>query len=112
MTQRNHLTLKPAHRTPLAKRMLIGGSIGLALITAFLIMAGDGNPEWGKFWRIRPLVVVPIAGAMGAIAHFVLDPLRDLSFWGKLVANALSLVIYIIALWLGTVLGLDGTMWD
>ncbi|TDE15633.1 potassium transporter KefB [Dyadobacter psychrotolerans] len=111
MTQQNELT-NGLHPAPLNKRMLKGAGIALILITAFLLSAGESNPAWPKFWMIRPLVIVPLAGAVGGAVYYNLDCLRYQGGWKKVLANVLSLVIYIIGLWMGTILGLDGTMWD
>jgi ABC-type dipeptide/oligopeptide/nickel transport system permease subunit len=107
----NHLTsLTP--QSSLGKRMLVGAAIGLALISFFLISAGEPNPEWGKYWRIRPLILVPFAGAMGGLCNYILIRFHQQFGVHKAIAIILSLIIFIIGLWLGTVLGLDGTYWD
>ncbi|MBK1439427.1 hypothetical protein JHJ32_05475 [Parapedobacter sp. ISTM3] len=92
--------------------MLWGAGIALILISLFLFAAGDPNPDWGKLWMVRPLLIVPSAGAMGGIFYYVMNPMRYRGGWKKLSANLLSLVVYVIVLWLGTVLGLDGTWWN
>jgi len=112
MKQSNELTTNQIHATPLLKCMLIGAGIGLALISLFLFIAGEGNPEWNSFWRIRPLVVVPIAGATGGLFYYVMDILRHRGTGLKILANIISLIVFVIGIWLGTVLGLAGTMWN
>lgn len=112
MTARNNLTTQHIHSASLGKRMLQGGGIALVLITAFLISAGEGNPNWPKYWMIRPLIIVPLAGAMGGLCYYFLDHLRYQGGWMKVLAYILSFLVYIIGLWMGTVLGLDGTWWD
>lgn len=102
----------PLHLPSLGKRALIGAIIALVLISAFLLAAGEGNPAWGKYWYIRPLVIVPLAGAAGGGFSYFVDRLRNRDGWQKIVTGIISFIAYIIALWLGTVLGLDGTMWD
>lgn len=111
MTQTDNSTSQP-QQVSLAKRMLIGGVIGLLAISFFLITAGEGNPAWGKFWRIRPLIVVPFAGAMGGLCNYYIVNLYKQVGINKTVAMILSAIIFIIGLWLGIVLGLDGTLWD
>ncbi len=63
MTQSSNLTSQP-HQISLVKRMLAGAGMGLLLISLFLLSAGEPNPEWGKQWIIRPLIIVPLAGAL------------------------------------------------
>ena len=92
--------------------MLLGAGIALILITVFLLSAGDSDPSWPKLWMIRPLIIVPLAGALGGVFYYFMDHLRYRGGWRKALAIILSLVVYIIGLWLGTILGLDGTMWD
>ncbi|WP_394991687.1 potassium transporter KefB [Emticicia sp.] len=112
MTQSNNLTTKPIHPASLGKRMFLGAGIGLILITIFLFGAGKPNPEWGKFWMIRPLIIVPFAGAMGGAFYYFMDYLRYRGSLKKIVAIILSIIVYIIGLWMGIVLGLDGTLWN
>lgn len=100
------------HPAPLYKRMLQGAAIALVLIILFLASADEADPAWPKFWMIRPLIIVPIAGAMGGAFHFFLDDLRSQGGWRKTLAILLSIVGFLIALWMGTILGLDGTMWN
>ena len=112
MTQKNKVTTEHAHSASLAKPMLIGAGIALMLIVLFLVNAGEPDPEWPRFWMIRPLIIVPFAGAMGGVFYHLVDRLRYQGGWKKVLANLASLIVYIVGLWLGTVLGLDGTMWD
>lgn len=92
--------------------MLQGAGIAFPLILLFLVSAGAGDPDWPRFWMIRPLVIVPLAGALGGVFYYNMDHLRDQGGSRKALANVLSLLVYLVVLWLGTVLGLDGTWWD
>lgn len=112
MNKGDELQDKPLHGASVTKRMLQGAGIAFVLIALFLISAGAGNPDWPRFWMIRPLLIVPLAGALGGVFYFNMDHLRDRGGWRKVLANILSLLVYLVVLWLGTVLGLDGTWWD
>jgi hypothetical protein len=112
MSQQKNTTTATIHSASLSKRMLQGAGIALVLISIFLYGAGEPNPEWPKFWIVKPLVIVPIAGAMGGVFYYFMDHLRYQGGWIKALAVLLSLFGYVIALWLGTVLGLNGTMWN
>ncbi|MDX2003425.1 MAG: hypothetical protein SFW35_13400 [Chitinophagales bacterium] len=98
----------------LARQMLVGAAIGLVLISIFLIvnwMDGDFDPEWPAYWYIRPLIVLPYAGAMGGVFYHLMDFMRQAGGWRKVLANILSLLVLLVGLWLGSVLGLVGTYW-
>lgn len=112
MTERNNLTAPPIHTASLNKRIFQGAGIALVLISLFLLSAGDPNPAWGTLWMIKPLLIVPVAGGMGGVFYYFMDHLRYRGGRTKALAIILSVVGYIIALWLGTVLGLNGTMWN
>ncbi|MES2681263.1 MAG: potassium transporter KefB [Bacteroidota bacterium] len=112
MTQKNNLITWPVSTPALAKRMLIGAAIALLLIVIFLAGAGEPNPAWPRFWMLQPLLVVPFAGAMGGAFYYFMDHQRSRGGGRKILANVLSFLVYIFGLWMGTVLGLNGTMWN
>lgn len=112
MTQTNNFTTQPIHPASVSKRMLQGAGIALIVIIVFLAGAGEPDPEWPQLWIIKPLIIVPLAGALGGLFYYNMDHLRYEGGWRKVLAILLSLVIYIIVLWLGIVLGLNGTTWD
>lgn len=109
MTPTNNLTSQPASA---GKPMLRGGAIALILILAFLFSAQEPKPEWPKLWVIKPLIIVPLAGAMGGLFYYSMNHLRDRGGRIRFLANLSGLIGYIVALWLGMVLGLNGTWWD
>jgi hypothetical protein len=96
----------------LAKRMLIGGTIGLVLMSLFLFNVREPNPEWGKYWMIRPLLMLTFAGAMGGLCYHYISNFRALVGISKPVALIVSFIIFIVGLWMGFVLGLNGTLWN
>jgi heme A synthase len=111
MTQSNNSTSQQ-QQVSLVKRMLVGAGIGLLLILLFLLSADEPNPEWGKLWMIRPLIIVPLAGAMGGLCNYFIVHFHDQVGVNKTIAMIISVIVFIIGLWLGIVLGLDGTMWN
>lgn len=96
----------------LAPVMLLGAGFALLAISFFVFGVDNTPPEWGRFWMIRPLIVTPLAGAIGGAVYHFLDHLRAGGKISRNVAVVLSLVIYLVGLWMGIVLGLAGTMWD
>jgi hypothetical protein len=109
---KQHELLQPIHWGSLTKRMAIGAGIALVLICIFLAGVQHPNPEWPTFWYIRPLIIVPLAGAAGGACYYFIDRLRSQGGWQKIVTGIVSLLVYVIGLWLGTILGLAGTLWD
>ena len=92
--------------------MTLGGGVGLLLITVFLATAEGTDPAWGRFWWIRPLVVVPVAGAAAGAVYHLMDLLALRRGWNRIIIGLSGFVLLFISLWLGSVLGLDGTYWD
>ena len=111
MTHRSEFQNQPIHPVSVGKLMLIGAGIGLFVIL-FFIVGGEPDASWSKLWWIRPLLVVPAAGALGGLFNYNMDHLRAQGGWREVIAYILSLIVLIIVLWLGIVLGLAGTMWD
>lgn len=113
MTQSNSLSPLLLNPTTIAKRALVGAVIAYVLITLFLLVPGvTVSPNWPKFWMVRPLIVVPLSGAMGGIFYYFMEVLVSRQGWKRMVAVIVSLFVYIVGLWLGTVVGLDGTLWN
>lgn len=111
MTQTNTLTTQPNQPLSPAKPMLIGAAIAFLVISFFVFGVDNASPDWGKYWRIRSLIITPLAGATGG-AFYAFMNYRAIRGLNKTLAILLSLVVFIIGLWMGIVLGLDGTMWN
>ena len=93
-------------------RMLLGAVIGFIVISFFVFRVDEPNPDWGNNWRIRPLIITPLAGAFGVLSFYLKDFIRPKTDMARIFVFILSLLGFIIALWMGIVLGLDGTMWN
>ena len=76
MTPRNNTAMRPILTPLLFKRMLLGAGIGLVLIS-LLVLPVTGRPEWGEYWKIRPLIVVPMAGAVGGFCYYLLKHVNE-----------------------------------
>ncbi|HSJ66262.1 MAG TPA: hypothetical protein VK921_01245 [Anditalea sp.] len=109
MNQSNSIPTKQINSAVLVKHLLIGAGIGLTLILIFLLGTGEPDPNWPKLWMLKPLLIVPIAGGMGGL---ILYFLTHHMIPNKNLAIILGLIGYVIVLWMGFILGLDGTMWD
>lgn len=92
--------------------MITGGLTGAVLILLFLSSVDEPNPSWPRWWMVRPLIIVPVAGAGGGLLLHLLTPLRKAGGWKTFLGYFLGVVGFIIILWLGMVLGLDGTLWN
>lgn len=111
MTLQQHLKHTFKSRS-LVRNMLTGATIGLMLIGFLLYKAEDPDPEWPRFWVIRPLLLVPFAGAMGGLFYTFMEPWRNKNGWIKAAAYLLCLIVFLMGLFMGTVLGLDGRYWN
>lgn len=112
MTENKNASAKSRQRESYIKPILIGAGIALVLIAFFLSGVDKPDPAWPKFWMVKPLIIVPLAGAMGGLFFYLMQPFRYKGGWQKIVATIICLIVYIIGLWLGTVLGLNGTLWN
>ena len=112
MAAANNLTAKPVNRSSLRNRMLIGAGIAFMLMFLLLWPFDYARPEWGAYWFIRPFVVITFAGAVGGACNYFLFHWTSEGGWKRIMATLGSVVIYIFGLWVGTILGLDGTLWD
>jgi hypothetical protein len=109
MKQSNYLSLKKIEPAALIKHISIGAGIALVLIAIFLSGVGEPDPKWPKLWMLKPLFIVPLTGAIGGLGFYMLISLLPTN---KVMTTILGLVGYIIVIWMGFILGLNGTMWD
>ncbi len=112
MPKQDQTHLQPVNTTFLAASILAGAGIALLVISFFVFGVDNPKPEWGQYWRIRPLTITPLAGATGGAIFYLLNYLSARKRINKILAVFLGVIIFLIGLWMGIVLGLDGTMWD
>lgn len=111
MTNKNTSVTTPSLST-LKKRAIIGWVIGLVLTSLFIFSADNADPAWSKLWFIKPLALTPIATAMGGAFYFYIEQLFLFNGWSKPLAVIIGLVGFVVSLWLGMVLGFNGTYWN
>lgn len=104
---------RPLQTTALLILALGGAAIGFGLMLLFLSGVDVPDPAWPDNWRLRPLVVISLAGAAaGTFIYFLHYYLGYEGGWKKIITVVIGALGFIIALWLGAVLGLDGTLWN
>lgn len=107
MTRNQNQIEKPV----LVRVGLIGASIALILIS-LLIFGVNTRPEWGEYWRIRPLVITPLSAGLGAVLGYLVFRLAPNFGLPKAIGLIIGFIGFVISLWLGSVLGLAGTLWN
>jgi len=112
MKRENKLSELNIDKSLLIKKMLLGAGIAFMVIAFFVLSAGEGKPEWGNLWQIRPLTITPLAGGIGGAFYYFMVHWLHLQGWKKTLAIAFSLLAYAVALWMGIILGLVGTLWN
>lgn len=111
MESRNQLSMQPLLSALLARRVLFGFALGFLVISFFVFGVDNPNPEWGKYWWVRPLLVTPMTGAGAGLFYHFMGYMRQHGGWITLVGWILSILGYVVALWMGIIAGLLGTMW-
>jgi hypothetical protein len=112
MTTTESVLKGPLFTPALGKRMILGSCIALVMICVFVIGAGKGDPAWGDYWRIKPLLLTPFLGGMTGLCFDITESLRRLSGWTGKLFLIISVLGYCAGLWMSLVLGLNGTMWN
>ena len=112
MKDKSNLNEQPPNRFAAGKYMLAGAVIGLIIISLFVFEIEKPDSAWGRFWRVRPLIIEPLAGAFGGLFFHFMNYMASKGAIHKTMALVLGIVVFIMVLWLGIVVGLDGTMWN
>lgn len=110
MTQNLHF--QKINTQALVKCAVLGAAFNLILIGIFLSGVDNPDPAWGRYWMVRPLIIVPFGGAVGGTIFYLLHFYsRQLGFH-RAFATVLGAIIFIIGLWMSFILGLVNTLWD
>lgn len=96
----------------LVARMLTGFAIALLIILFFVLQVDNPSPEWHKTWWVRPVVITPLAGAAGGLFFHLLNSFAPTGSWKKIALSIIGVIGFLIATWMGFVLGLAGTLWN
>lgn len=93
-------------------RAAAGATVALSFILLLVLGVDNPDPSWPKTWWLRPVIITPLAGAFGGVFfHFMFELAKE-GTWKKIFVTLIGIVGYLLATWVGTVLGLVGTMWD
>lgn len=103
---------KNSFTAALPRRILIGAGFALVLITLFVMGVDNPHYNWPENWRLRPIVVTTIAGGIGGAFVDFMHLMRREGGIYRAGGIVLSLVGYVIILWLGSIYGLAGTLWN
>lgn len=90
----------------------LGYALALAFIAFIILSVNEPKPEWGKYWFIRPLILTPIFGAIGGASNYMINIYSVENRIIKFLRILLSILVFIFFIWIGTILGLDGTLWN
>lgn len=112
MAPTNTFFVQPFEPASVFKRALIGAVIAFVVISLFVFGVKNPRPEWGAWWMLRPLLLTPFVGALGGACTYLVSLVAPKHGWKYVAALVVSVVGYLISLWLGIVLGLDGTLWN
>ncbi len=112
MTQTKNFINQSFNAAAYIKPILIGAGFALFVITFFLLSDKNPDPSWGQYYMIKPLIIVPFAGGCGGAFYAFMDSIEKHGFWQKLTALFICIIVYIFGLWMGSVLGLNGTYWN
>jgi len=91
---------------------IIGYCIALICISLLIFSVANPNPVWGKNWFVKPLVITPIVGAIGGISFYIINCISFKNEALKFARIVISILVFLFYLWIGTILGLDGTLWN
>lgn len=106
------MRLETINKKHLAILIAFGFLTALTFISYIILSVNEPKPEWSEFWYIKPLVITPIAGAFGGVSSYLINIISIQNGFLKLLRIIFSVLVFIFFIWIGTVLGLDGTLWN
>jgi len=103
---------RPLFTAVLARRAQLGATIAFVLMSLFLLNVRYPDPSWPQFWYLRPLIMISLGGAAGGVFYHLMANWSYEGGWKKAVAIVVSLIVYLFGLWISSVLGMAGTLWN
>ncbi|WP_130734599.1 hypothetical protein [Flavobacterium sp. J27] len=94
------------------KFAIAGAIVALIIILLLIFSVPNPNPTWGKVWFVRPLVVTPFITSIGGALFYLINTKKTAFKFINLMLFLFSVFILLFFLWIGTILGLDGTLWN
>lgn len=91
---------------------IAGAVLALVLISILVFTVPNPNLAWGNFWFIKPLVITPFITSIGGVCFYFINTKKTNSKFLNLLLFLSSALILLFFIWIGTVLGLDGTLWN
>jgi len=118
MTTKNE-TLRSLNYNSLGKHALYGAGITFVLAAIFLsiiLSVGDllnGESFWKAAWLLVPLGTGVIGGTLGGSFYYLIVKWLNLTEWKKIMAIIISIMVYILLVWLSLIAGLSVIgLWD
>lgn len=100
------------HFSNALKFAIAGAVLALVLISILVFTVPNPNPEWGKYWYIKPLLITPFITSISGVCFYFINTKKTQSRLLNLLIFLSSVLVLFFFLWIGTVLGLDGTLWN
>jgi hypothetical protein len=112
MTKKTETTSPDIFSDLLITRIFVGLLVGLTVISFFIFRVPHPKPEWGEWWRVRPLIVTPLMGALCGVGYHVVTSLLYQPGWRKTLGIVLGVIGCLVGMWMGIIMGLHGTLWN
>jgi hypothetical protein len=100
------------NKNHLSIMIVFGFALALAFVGFIILSVDNPKPEWSDYWFVRPLLITPIIGGFGGASCYLINTVVIQNSFVKLLRILFSIIVFIFFIWIGTVLGLDGTLWN
>lgn len=104
-TLRNSIAVAVSH-------VVAGWAIGFILILALVLSVNEPKPEWSQYWWVRPVLLTPFISGLAGWLFYRIPRFFQQQQWSLALAYVFVVLLFIFMLWIGIVLGLDGTLWN
>jgi hypothetical protein len=93
-------------------RMFLGWCIGLIIILIFIFDVNEPHPDWGDQWFVKPVLLTPAVTGFGILSFYLIRIVHPTTNVGRALTYLLSSLLFLVSIWLGIVIGLNGTLWN
>ena len=104
--------MKNSYKRSFIKIVLLGFALGLFIASMLIHNVSFPKLSWGPNWYIKPMLVLSFVASIGSIPFYFANQYEASNHSKKILAYLGATLFLLFFIWIGIILGFDGTIWN